>query len=268
MQAGMHPISRSGEPISTALGYAQLLAANTIDVVSRSGDGFADRLHVLAARPGTPRQRIDELMAKARSLRRMVQTARSVPRQWSRHVALARTPAGFGMHALNLDADIGPWLQVLKLADLRTIADKAGRGNLTGAEIELMNLAGPATGLEMMTAAARNASTANFFSRRGYYRNTIVRWKTAPELLAALDERMDANVKLPGSVEFASVFDEVMAGRGGRPAQAIEGWPPPAARSASGSPRPALPLAPMRSFSPPQGLERPAPAPVGFPDQM
>jgi hypothetical protein len=269
MQAGIHPINRTGVPISTALGYAQLLAANTIDVVSRSGDGFVDRLDTLAARPGTPHPRIDELSAKARSLRRMVQAARSVPRQWGRHVALSRTPAGFAMHALNLDADIGPWLQVLKLADLKAIAEKAGRDNLSGAEIELMNLAGPATGLQMLTPAARNASTANFFSRSGYYRNTIVRWKTAPELLAALDERMSVNSKLPGSVEFASVFDDVMAERRGLPAQAgIALSRPPSARPVAGPPRSAAPLAPMRSFSPPRRLERPAPAPLGFPDQM
>ena len=51
--------------------------------------------------------------------------------------------------------------------------------------------------------------TSNFFSEGGYYRNTIVREKTAAELLAALEHRMEVNLKKPGAVEFAQVFDEV-----------------------------------------------------------
>ena len=51
--------------------------------------------------------------------------------------------------------------------------------------------------------------TSNFFSEGGYYRNTIVREKTAAELLRALDERMEINVKKAGAVEFAQIFDEV-----------------------------------------------------------
>ena len=72
-----------------------------------------------------------------------------------------------------------------------------------------MNLAGPRTGLEMMTPVGRNMPTANFFSEGGYYRNTIVRDKTAAELLAALNDRMEVNVKKPGAIEFAQIFDEV-----------------------------------------------------------
>ena len=90
-------------------------------------------------------------------------------------MALGRTEKGYGIHAINIDGDIGPWLQVLKLEGLKTLAEKKGRPNLNGAEIELMNLAGPATGLEMMTPAGRSAPTPNFFERGGYWRNTIVR---------------------------------------------------------------------------------------------
>ena len=89
---------------------------------------------------------------------------------------------------------------------------RAGRQTLAGAEIELMNLAGPRTGLEMMMPVAQNMPTSNFFSEGGYYRNTIVREKTAAELLKALNERMEVNIKKPGAVEFAQIFDEV-AGR-------------------------------------------------------
>jgi hypothetical protein len=80
---------------------------------------------------------------------------------------------------------------------------------LSGSQIELMNLAGPRTGLEMMTPIGRTMPTSNFFSEGGYYRNTIVREKTAAELLAALEARMEVNIKKPGAVEFAHVFDEV-----------------------------------------------------------
>ena len=119
------------------------------------------------------------------------------------------TPAGLGIHALNLDADVGPWLQVLKLKGLKDDAARAGRASLAGAEIELMNLAGPGTGLEMMRPVALNMPTANFFSQGGYYRNTIVREKTAIELLRALESRMEASLKKPGAIEFAQIFDEV-----------------------------------------------------------
>jgi len=139
----------------------------------------------------------------------MLRAARSVPNEWAAHVRFGGTPAGLGIHALNLDADVGPWLQVLKLKGLKEAAEAAGRGQLSGAEIELMNLAGPRTGLEMMTPLGRTMPTSNFFSEGGYYRNTIVREKTAAELLSALEQRMEASLKKPGAVEFAQVFDEV-----------------------------------------------------------
>lgn len=217
MQAGIHPISRKGAPISTALGYAQLLAANSINELSRHGMGFVARLKQMAQRaePGSQRQR--QFQHKARALERMVRKAKSVPYIWSRHVAFANTDVGRGIHAVNLDADIGPWLQVIKLKGLKETAEKAGRGRLSGAEIELMNLAGPGTGLEMMEPAGRSAPTTNFFARAAYYRNTIVRGKTSQELLLALDERMEANLKNAGSIEFRDVFarlnGEARAGR-------------------------------------------------------
>ena len=113
----------------------------------------------------------------------MLKAARTVPNEWGEHVKFAGTPPGLGIHALNLDADVGPWLQVLKLKALKDEAAAAGRESLAGSEIELMNLAGPRTGLEMMMPVAHNMPTANFFSEGGYYRNTIVREKTAAELL-------------------------------------------------------------------------------------
>jgi hypothetical protein len=94
----------------------------------------------------------------------MLVAARSVPNEWGAHVTYAGTPPGLGIHALNLDADVGPWLQVLKLKALKDEAAAAGRESLAGSEIELMNLAGPRTGLEMMTPVARYADRRSCFS--------------------------------------------------------------------------------------------------------
>jgi len=209
MQSGINPITRQGRPISSALGYAQLLHANSTSELVRNGEAFIKRLSAMAAAPGTPRERAEALKAKAAILRRMLRSARSVPNEWSHHVRFGGTPAGLGIHTLNMDADVGPWLQVLKLKGLQEDAVKAGRNSLSGSEIELMNLAGPRTGLEMMTPVARDMPTTNFFSEAGYYRNTIVRDKTAAELLRALNDRMEVNIKKPGAVEFGQVFDEV-----------------------------------------------------------
>jgi hypothetical protein len=209
MQSGINPISKQGRPISSALGYAQLLHANSTSELVKHGERFARRLLAMAAAPGTPPDRARALTAKAAIVRHMHKVARSIPNEWSHHVRFAGTPAGLGIHALNLDADVGPWLQVLKLNGLRDAAAASGRDSLNGAQIELMNLAGPRTGLEMLLPVAQNMPTSNFFSPGGYYRNAIVRDRTAAELFRALDERMEANLKKPGAVEFAQIFDEV-----------------------------------------------------------
>jgi len=216
MQAGISPITRQGKPISTALGYAQLLHANSVNEIVKHGPAFVLRLERMARIGGVDPARAVALKAKAQAVRLMVANARRVPNEWADHVRYAGTSEGLGIHALNLDADVGPWLQVLKLEGLRELAAKAGMPALTGAEIELMNLAGPATGLEMMQPAAHNAPTVNFFSRRGYEVNSVVKKRTARELLAELDRRMMVNLEKPGAKEFAAIFDEVAAARQAR----------------------------------------------------
>jgi hypothetical protein len=212
MQAGVHPISGKGRPISSALGYAQLLAANSINVLSKHGGSFIERLsaNVSETRDAARRRQLED---KLKVLRRMVRTAKSVPYRWSRHVQFSRTPRGMALHVMNMDGDIGPWMQVVKIADLKRMAERKGRPRLSGAEIELMNLAGPATGLEMMLATGIDKPTANFFSRRGYYRNSVVRGRDSKGLLEALETRMQANIKNKGAQEFLAVFDELLAGR-------------------------------------------------------
>ena len=209
MQAGIDPETRRGRPISSALGYAQLLAGNSVNEVAKHGPTFIRRLEGMARTPGVSPGRAAYLKRKAGVVRKMVRAAKSVPYQWSRHVALGNTPRGQGIHALNLDPDVGPWLQVIKLRGVLDHGISAGRTRLSGPELELMNLAGPGTGLEMMTPIGRRMSTANFFSRPAYGRNTIVREKTGAELLAALEQRMRVNEKNKGAVEFAAIFDEL-----------------------------------------------------------
>jgi hypothetical protein len=213
MQSGINPVTKQGKPISSALGYAQLLHANSTSELVKHGESFARRLMAMAVAPNTPPARATELRAKAMIVRKMLRAARTIPNEWSAHQRFAATPAGLGIHALNLDADIGPWLQVIKLKALKDDAIAAGRPNLTGAEIELMNLAGPRTGLEMMTPLGSRMPTSNFFSEGGYSRNPIVRERTGAELLAQLDHRMEFHMKKPGAIEFAQIFDQVMQQR-------------------------------------------------------
>jgi len=212
MQAGIHPITKKGRPISSALGYAQLLHANTIGELVKHGDTFIKRLKQMAASAHNP-ARIAELDAKIAALRRMLKAARSVPDDWGEHVEFAKTSRGYGMHALNLDGDIGPWLQSIKPKGLKDFAARKGVTNLSGEEIELMNLSGPATGLEMMQPVGLTAPTPNFFTRRAYYVNKMVMGKTSAELLAEFTRRMDDSSKKPGAVEFLQAFDDADQGK-------------------------------------------------------
>ena len=208
MQAGISPVTKKGKPISSALGYAQLLHANTIGEIIKHGDVFISRLRTMAA-TAPDAERARELRAKIASLQSMQRAARSIPDDWYRHVAFAQTPRGYGMHAINLDGDIGPWLQSSKLQGLKDFAAKKGVTNLSGEEIELMNLSGPATGLEMMQPVGLTAPTPNFFSRRAYYVNKMVTGKTSAELLADFTKRMDSSSQKSGAIELVQAFDEV-----------------------------------------------------------
>jgi hypothetical protein len=207
MQAGINPITKKGKPISSALGYAQLLHANTIGELVKHGDMFIKRLQRLQASTSDP-ARADELHRKIAALQAMMRSAKSVPDDWYRHVAFAQTSRGYGIHAINLDGDIGPWLQSQKLRGLKDSAGRKGVTNLSGEELEIMNLSGPSTGLEMMQPVGLTVPTPNFFARRAYYVNKMVIGKTSAELLAEFTRRMDASSRKAGAVEFAAAFDE------------------------------------------------------------
>ena len=211
MQAGIHPQKRTGRPISSALGYAQLLHANSVNELVKHGQAFITRLEAMARSQlnAAPRRAIS-LRAKAAVVRVMLKDARAIPNEWGDHVRFGATPKGLAIHALNLDADIGPWLQVIKLKGLKeTASNEAGRAQLSGPEIELMNLAGPRTGLEMLLPVAQSVPTTNFFSRGGYERNSVVRDRNAAELLVELGNRMELGLLKSGSIEFDAAFDAV-----------------------------------------------------------
>src|SRR5690606_34325018 len=105
------------------------------------GESFAERLERLASADGIEPEKAERLKKKAAVLRRMAADAKRVPYKWSEHVRFGKSPKGLAMHALNLDGDVGPWLQVTKLKGILDYARRKGRTVLTGAELELMNLA-------------------------------------------------------------------------------------------------------------------------------
>lgn len=210
MQAGIHPIKKTGRAISSALGYAQLLDANSVNEVSKHGKFFIERLQNKLNNPNISQERRASLKSKIAVLKRMYANAKRVPFEWSRHQAYANTAEGQGMHALNIDADIGPLMQAMKLKGIKDTAAQFDRPNLTGAEMELMNLSGPVTGLEMMMPLGLKAPVTNSFARRAYYVNKMVIGLTGEQLLAELDRRMNEAMKTAGSQEFAGAFDSVL----------------------------------------------------------
>jgi hypothetical protein len=205
MQSGL----RSGRAISTAIGYNQLLTTNSVELIAEQGHEFVRELTQKASQlSGAPRKAMDQKIAV---LKKMVAYARSVPDDWSQHEKLGDTPQGWALHAMVLDIDIGPLLQTHKLLTSLIFARIKGYTRpLTAAELEMMNLTGDGTGLDMVTMpqAMRDVvPTSNFFQRSGYERNPVAsRHNTVAKLLAITDSRMDSNSALPGAKELAAAF--------------------------------------------------------------
>jgi hypothetical protein len=214
MQAGIHPTKKTGRAISSALGYAQLLDANSVNELARSGATFIARINQKLRDPSNSPARTALLKRKLAVLKKMYANVKHQPFEWDVQQAYAKTRAGMGIHTLNIDGDIGPMLQAMKLKTLVDTAEKQGKYSLSGAEMELMNLAGPVTGLEMMQSPGADAPTTNFFARRAYYVNKMVKGLTGSQLQAELDRRMMQAITTPGSQEFAAAFDSVSVRRG------------------------------------------------------
>ena len=173
------------------------------------GDGFLKSLREKAA--GSSGEGKAVLERKIAVLQSMVAFSRSVPDDWSQHDLLANTPKGLGVHALNLDLDVGPLLQVQKLRDSVVFARRKGYGaTLTAAELEMMNLTGDGNGIDMVTlpeSLRARVPTANFFQPGGYERNPVaIRNNVVAKLLAATDARMDEEAKLQGAKDLAALF--------------------------------------------------------------
>ncbi len=209
MQSGLSASRPGSRAISTAIGYNQLLTTNTVELLAEQGHEFVHALTQRAAQlSGAARQAMDRKIAV---LKRMVAFARTVPDEWSLHEKLADTPQGWALHAMVLDIDVGPLLQTHKLLTSVIFARAKGYGRaLTAAELEMMNLTGDGTGLDMVTmpqALREQVPTSNFFQRGGYERNPVaIRNNTVAKLLAVTDSRMDSNSNLPGARELAASF--------------------------------------------------------------
>jgi hypothetical protein len=207
VEAGLE-YNKHGRAITTALGYNQLLATNSVEVVAESGDRFVAQLG--AAQTPSVRQALD---GKIEILRRMIAFTRSVPDAWGQHEILANTARGLGVHALNLDVDIGPLLQTEKLLDSVVFARRKGFTRpLTAAELEMMNLTGDGNGFDMVTMPLPwrdKVPTANFFQPSGYGDNPVAqRNNVVAKLITATDGRMDEESKKPGAKELAAAFQQ------------------------------------------------------------
>jgi len=209
MQSGLSASRPGSRAISTAIGYNQLLTSNSVELIAEQGQEFVKALTAKAAPlSASQRQAMDHKIA---ALKRMVALARSVPDEWAQHEKLGNTPQGWAIHAMVLDIDVGPLLQTHKLLTSVIFAREKGfMRPLTAAELEMMNLTGDGTGLDMVTmpqAMRQQVPTSNFFQRSGYERNPVaIRNNTVAKLLAVTDSRMDSNSNLPGAKELAAAF--------------------------------------------------------------
>jgi hypothetical protein len=209
MQSGLSAARPGSRAISTAIGYNQLLTTNTVELLAEQGHEILRAVSEKAAQlSGAPRKALDHKIAV---LKRMVAFCRSVPDEWAAHEKLANTPQGWAVHAMVLDIDVGPLLQTHKLLTSVVFARNKGYSRpLTAAELEMMNLTGDGTGLDMVTmphAMRERVPTSNFFQRAGYERNPVaVRNNTVAKLLAVTDARMDSNSNNQGAKDLAAAF--------------------------------------------------------------
>ena len=209
MQSGLSASRPGSRAISTAIGYNQLLTTNSVELLAEQGHEFISELTARAATlSGAPRKAMDHKLAV---LKKMVAFTRTVPDTWSEHEKLANTPQGWAVHAMVLDIDVGSMLQTHKLLTSVIFARAKGYNRpLSAAELEMMNLTGDGTGLDMVTmpqAMREQVPTSNFFQRGGYERNPVaIRHNTVAKLLSVTDERMDFNSAKPGAKELAGAF--------------------------------------------------------------
>ena len=215
VQAGLESKRPGAKPISTALGYNQLLIANSIGILAEHGSAMAAKLEELAKAAKPDRRK--ELARKAATLSRMAKFARGLPYRWSAHVKAAETPKGRALHALNLDIDVGPMLQAQKLLNsVKFLRMKGHERPPSAAELEMMNLMGDGNGFDVVTmpAAIRDkVPTSNFFQRGGYERNPVAsRNNVVSALMTAMEKRMEQQATLDGAKQMDAAFQEALQG--------------------------------------------------------
>jgi hypothetical protein len=207
-QAGVTP--KRPRAISPALGYNQLLSTNTVSLLAEFGNRYLAALHQKAMMlRGEQRHALDR---KIEALKRMIAYCRSVPARWSDYDRLAKTTVGgWGVHAAVLDIDIGPLLQVQKLANSVHFARAKGyTAPLSAAELELMNLTGDGNGIDMVMMPddlRARVPTANFFQPNGYWRNPIARRTgVVANLIAEIGSTMQREALSQGARDLAAAF--------------------------------------------------------------
>lgn len=210
VQAGLEYKKPDAHAITTALGYNQLLGTNSVEMLAEAGDEFVATLRKNADAAHGPRK--DALLRKIVILKKMIAFSRSVPDRWSEHTRLADTPKGLGIHALNLDVDVGPLLQVRKLLTSVEFAKAHGYTRpLSAAELEMMNLTGDGNGFDMVLMPSdmrTKVPTSNFFQRGGYERNPVASVNdTVAKLFAATNAKMDSESELGGAKNLAALFE-------------------------------------------------------------
>jgi hypothetical protein len=208
LEAGQE-FDRNALAITTALGYNQLLSTNSVELLAEQGKQFIETLKSRATEASGAKKAA--LEKKIAVLQKMVTFARSVRDDWNVHERLGRTPKGLGIHALNLDIDIGPLLQAQKLMNSVNFARERGYSEpLTAAELEMLNLTGDGNGFDIVTlpqAMRTRVPTSNFFTQSGYEHNPVARKNnTVAALLSATDAVMDRETQLPGAKDLAASF--------------------------------------------------------------
>src|SRR5262249_47989966 len=92
VQAGLEQPKPGARAISTALGYNQLLATNSVELLAEKGDEFVAALQAKAQ--GLSGKAAQSLQNKLSVLKAMIAFSRTVPDDWSEHDKLAATPKG------------------------------------------------------------------------------------------------------------------------------------------------------------------------------
>lgn len=205
-QAGVTPTRPKA--ISPAVGYNQMLSTNSVSMLAEHDDVvLADLRRKEKALQGEPKR---AMARKIEAVKRMIAYAKSVPRKWSEYDKLAKqTAGGMGIHAIVLDRDIGPVVQTQKLLNSVLFARMKGYHQpLSAPELELMNLTGDSTGLDMVTMPADFRSrvpTSNFFQQVGYERNPVARRTgVVGKLISDIDDKMSKGAQNAGARELAA----------------------------------------------------------------